>query len=157
MMKEGIIDQLKMQEKFFLNTISCLTEEDSSFKPQEEMYTIAQHIGHAAETIDWFFEGAFGKNGFDMNFVNYAETMKKYTSFDDSVKYFKEATANGIAKLQSVQDSELMVPITAEIMTGAPKMVIVYALGDHTAHHRGALSVYARLLGKKPQMPYGEM
>ena len=156
-MKEGIMDQLKMQEKFFLNTISCLTEEDSSFKPQEEIYTIAQHIGHAAETIDWFFEGAFGKNGFDMNFVNYAETMKKYTSFDDSVKYFKEATANGIAKLQSVQDSELMVPITAEIMTGAPKMSVVGAIVDHTAHHRGSLAVYARLLGKKPQMPYGEM
>jgi len=50
-----------------------------------------------------------------------------------------------------------MIPITAEIMKGAPKMSIVYALADHTAHHRGALSVYARLLGKKPQMPYGEM
>lgn len=156
-MKEGLIEQLKMQEKFLMNTISCLKEEDSSFKPNEEMYTVAQHVGHTAETVDWFLDGAFGEKGFDMSFENYAERMKKYTSFDYSVKYFKEATANGIAKLQSVQDSELMTPITAEIMTGAPKMSVVGAIVDHTAHHRGALAVYARLLGKEPKMPYGEM
>jgi len=156
-MKEGLIEQLKTQEKFILNTVSCLTEEDSSFKPNEEMYTVAQHLGHAAETVEWFLEGAFGDKGFDMNFENYAERMKKYTSFDDCVKYLKEVTANGIEKIKEVPDAELMAPITAQIMTGAPKMAIVGAIGDHTAHHRGALSVYARLIGKKPQMPYGEM
>ncbi len=156
-MKEGIIEQLKMQEKFFLNTISCLTEDDSSFRPNEEMYTVAQHIGHTAETVDWFFEGAFGEKGFDMNFENYEERMKKHISFDASVTYLKEATANGIKIIQAASDSELMTPITAEIMTGAPKMSVVGAIVDHTAHHRGALSVYARLLGKKPQMPYGAM
>ena len=156
-MKQGLIEQLKTQEKFFLNTISCLTEEDSSSKPNEEMYTVAQHVGHAAETVDWFLEGAFGDKGFDMNFENYAERMKKHISFDESVKYFKEATANGIERLKTISDTELMAPITAQIMTGAPKMAVVGAIVDHTAHHRGALAVYARLLNKKPQMPYGEM
>ena len=47
-MKEGLISQLKMHEKFFLNTIDCLTEEDSGFKPKDGMYTLAQHICHAA-------------------------------------------------------------------------------------------------------------
>ncbi len=28
---------------------------------------------------------------------------------------------------------------------------------SHTAHHRGALAVYARLLGKVPAMPYMDM
>ena len=37
-MKEGLIQELKTQEKFFMNTISCLTEEDSGFKPTEETY-----------------------------------------------------------------------------------------------------------------------
>ncbi|MEE9431801.1 MAG: DinB family protein, partial [Melioribacteraceae bacterium] len=138
-------------------TISCLTEGDSDFNPNEEMYTVAQHIGHTAETIDWFLEGAFGDKGFDMNFENYEERMKKYSSFDESVKLFKEATANGIKRLQALSDAELMAPITAEIMTGAPKMAVVGGIVDHTAHHRGALAVYARLLGKKPQMPYGAM
>ena len=153
-MKEGLIEQLKTQEKFFLNTINCLTESNSSFKPDEEMYTVAQHVGHAAETVDWFLQGAFGERGFEMDFENYDERMKKYTSFDDCVKQFKNAVANGIEKLKEVPDSELLVPIEGEIMKGAPKMAVVGGITDHTAHHRGALAVYARLLGKKPQMPY---
>ena len=118
------------------------------------MYTVAQHIGHAAETVDWFLQGAFGERGFEMDFENYDERMKKYTSFDDCVKQFKNAVANGIEKLKEVPDSELLVPIEGEIMKGAPKMAVVGGITDHTAHHRGALAVYARLLGKKPQMPY---
>lgn len=156
-MKEGLIEQLKTQEKFFLNTISCLSENDSNFKPNDEMYTVAQHVGHAAETVDWFLQGAFGDKGFDMDFDNYMERMKKHTSFDDSVIYFKEATAKGIEKIKEVPDTELIAPITAKIMTGAPKMAVVGAIVDHTTHHRGALAVYARLMDKEPRMPYGEM
>jgi uncharacterized damage-inducible protein DinB len=155
-MKEGLIEQLKTQEKFFLNTISCLTEKDSGYQPNKEMYTIAQHIGHAAETVSWFLDGAFGDKDFDMDFENYHEKMKKYTSFDACVTQFKEATAKGITLIKEVPDSELMAPITGQIMTGAPKMASIGAIGDHTAHHRGSLAVYARLLGKVPKMPYGE-
>lgn len=156
-MKEGLVEQLKTQETFFLNTISCLTEEDSGYKPNEEMYTVAQHVGHAAETVSWFFEGAFGDKGFDMSFDGYEERMKKYTSLNACVKDLKDAVEKGIELINKVPDGELMVPITAEIMKGAPKAAVVGAIVDHTAHHRGALAVYARLIGKKPQMPYGQM
>ena len=32
--------------------------------------------------------------------------------------------------------------------------VVVSAITDHTAHHRGALTVYARVSGLVPPMPY---
>jgi len=156
-MKEGLIKELEIQEKFLLNTIECMSEENSDFRPKEEMYTVAQHIGHAAETIDWFMEGAFGK-GFEMNFDNYEQRMKeKYNSFDDSVNLLKEATARGIEIIKNASDAELMAPISGEIMNGAPKLSVVGGITDHSAHHRGALSVYARLLGKTPKMPYEGM
>lgn len=155
-MKEGLIGELQYQEKFLLNTIDCLSEEDSAFQPNEKMYTVAQHIGHAAETIDWFMEGAFGK-GFDMSFENYEEKMKKYSSYNESVKTLKEATARGIETIKKVSDAELMEPITGEVMKGAPKMAVVGGITDHTAHHRGSLAVYARLLDKTPKMPYEGM
>jgi uncharacterized damage-inducible protein DinB len=41
-------------------------------------------------------------------------------------------------------------------MGGEPISSIVGAISDHTAHHRGALTVYSRLLGKTPLMPYVE-
>ena len=156
-MKEGLIKELEIQKMFLLNTINCLSKEDSGFRPKEEMYTVAQHIGHAAESIDWFMEGAFGK-GFDMNFDNYEEKMKeKYNSFDDSVKLLREATARGIETIKNASDSELMAPITGEIMKGAPKLSVIGGITDHTAHHRGALAVYARLLDRVPMMPYAGM
>ena len=156
-MKQALIDELKGQKNFFFTTVSVLSEEDSNFRPTEEMYTVAQHIAHVAETIKWFFEGAFGRNGFDMNFDNYSEKMKVYKSFDNSITYMEEEIATAIAKLEVLSDSELLAPIDGPIMKGAPKMNIIGAIVDHTAHHRGALSVYARLLGKTPQMPYSEM
>jgi uncharacterized damage-inducible protein DinB len=156
-MKQGLIEQLKTQESFFLNTISVLSEEDSNFKPQAEMYSVAQQIAHAADTVGWFFDGVFTDKGYDMNFENYNEKMEKYTSLEESVKYFKDEFAKGISKLETIDDSELYEPIKGEIMTGAPKLAIVGAISDHTAHHRGSLAVYARLLGKVPKMPYGEM
>ena len=35
--------------------------------------------------------------------------------------------------------------------------VLYFGIFDHAAHHRGALSQYARLLGKEPKIPYFEM
>jgi uncharacterized damage-inducible protein DinB len=45
-------------------------------------------------------------------------------------------------------------PIASGIMGGAPRAAIFSGMADHTAHHRGALAVYARLTGKTPEMPY---
>ena len=42
-------------------------------------------------------------------------------------------------------------------MPGLPKFTIVPGIDEHTAHHRGALTVYSRLLGLTPPMPYMEM
>jgi uncharacterized damage-inducible protein DinB len=41
------------------------------------------------------------------------------------------------------------------IMGGQPAGDVIWAMVEHTAHHRGALTVYSRLLGKVPPMPYG--
>ena len=83
--------------------------------------------------------------------------MKRYTSFDNCIQQFKDEMSAAITKVEELDEAEFMAPITGEIMTGAPKMAIVGAIADHTAHHRGSLAVYARLLGKEPKMPYGEM
>ena len=47
----------------------------------------------------------------------------------------------------------LSIPDT-RIMEGAPRLSVVSGIVDHTAHHRGSLAVYARLIGKEPLMPY---
>ena len=40
------------------------------------------------------------------------------------------------------------------MMAGAPRFAVIEGIQDHTAHHRGALTVYSRLLGMTPSVPY---
>lgn len=153
-MKQGLIAQLNSTKQFFNKTIECFTEQDSSFAPKPDLYTVAGHIEHAAQTIEWFIEGAFGK-GWDMDFEAHIAESKKATSFKKAKEHFDRAIASVIKAIEKASDRELMEPIpNDQIMGGAPRLAIVGGIVDHTAHHRGSLAVYARLLGKVPAMPY---
>ncbi len=41
--------------------ISIFEEDDAGFAPQPELYTVAGHIAHAADSVEWFVDGAFGE------------------------------------------------------------------------------------------------
>jgi uncharacterized damage-inducible protein DinB len=67
-----------------------------------------------------------------------------------------KAYANALQFLRSHSPEELAAALPAgPVMGGQPITDIVWAMVEHTAHHRGALTVYSRLLGKVPPMPYG--
>ena len=155
MQKEGLIKELDSVNTFFTNTIDCLSEEDSKFTPKEGMFTASQQIAHAAQTIDWFMDGAFVSNGFDMNFDKFEEERKNVTSLEEAKTSFEKTIKNAKEIIEKLSDEELAKPLPeGSIMAGVPRFAVIGALADHTAHHRGALAVYARLVGKEPKMPY---
>ena len=66
------------------------------------------------------------------------------------------AYANAIHFLRSRSPEDLARPLPpGPVMGGQPITEIVWAMVEHTAHHRGALTVYSRMIGKVPVMPYG--
>ncbi len=147
--------ELKNAEQFFNRSTSALSEEHSGVKPAPGMMTTAQQVAHAAQTIDWFIEGAFRPAGFDTDFAAHAKALEDFTSLTAARAWFEKAVAAARATLSTKSDAELMAPIAAgPIMGGAPRMAIVSGITDHTAHHRGALTVYARVNGIVPPMPY---
>lgn len=148
------IQELAMTLKFFKTATSCFGEDDAGFSPQPELYTVAGHIAHAADTVNWFVEGAFGA-GWSMEFEKHIAAAKGVTSLADANRLLEEAFANASKVIGAATDEQLLEPIPDKtIMDGAPRCSIVTAITDHTAHHRGALAVYARLGGKEPPMPY---
>lgn len=157
MKPEYAIQVLKETQDFFNRSTRCLTEEDSGFRAAEGAWTVAQQVAHAAQTVDWFFEGAFRPEGFDMDFEKAAAEVEKVRSLGEARTWFDRAFAEAIEALGSRSAEELAQPLPPGIMEGKPRASIIGALVDHTAHHRGALTVYARLLGKVPAMPYMEM
>ncbi len=155
MQKEGLIKELDSVNTFFMNTIDCLSEDDSKFTPKEEMFTVSQQIAHAAQTIDWFMDGAFVSNSFNMNFDKLEKDTKNVTSLEEAKISFEKAVDNAKEIIARLSDEELAKPLPeGPIMAGVPRFTVIGALADHTAHHRGALAVYARLVGKEPKMPY---
>ncbi len=146
---------LKQALQFLSRTCSVFQEEDSAFAPDPGMFTVAQQVAHVAQTIDWFMDGGFGDKGFDMDFTAHQNEVRAFTSLEAAFLRLAESVDRAAATLAAQTPEQMMAPLPeGPIMPGEPRAAIVGAIAEHTAHHRGALSVYARLLGYAPPMPY---
>lgn len=154
-MKGLLISQLKSSEEYFLRSINCLEEKDSDFAPEEGMITVAKHVAHVAQTVDWFKDALNNKEGFDLNFEKHWVEVSKITSLAKAKEWFIESMKAIRSALDAASEAQLLEPFPdGPIMGGLPRMAIVGGVLEHTAHHRGNLAVYSRALGKKPSMPY---
>ena len=151
---EGLAQQLESTHRFFKTTLSVFEPADAVYTPNPELYSVAGHVAHAADSVDWLIEGGFGA-GWDMDFEALVAKAKAVTSLQEATEWLDRAFANAIAVVRAASDHVLFEPIPdTRIMEGAPRSAVVGAIVDHTAHHRGALAVYARLIKKVPPMPY---
>jgi hypothetical protein len=152
------VAELQVAGEYFNRSTRGLTEAHSTFAPADGMMTAAQQVAHAAHTIEWFVEGAFRPEGFDTNWEEHAKIVGSCTSMARARAWFDKAVADAAAKIGALSDADLLAPLAdGPIMGGLPRMAIFGAITDHTAHHRGALTVYTRLNGIVPPMPYMEM
>jgi uncharacterized damage-inducible protein DinB len=153
--QSNFANQLISSQEFFERSTRVLDEADSGFRPNEGMMTVAQQVAHAAQTIDWFIEGASRSEGFDLDFATHAQELESVTSLAAARQKMTAAYADAIQFLRSQSSESLAQPLPAgPVMGGQPISDIVWGIVEHTAHHRGALTVYCRQLGKVPPMPY---
>lgn len=154
--QETLATQLRNSLKFFRQTTSAFDEDDSGFRPDPEMFTVAGQVAHAADTVDWFVEGAFGE-GWDLDFEAIEARIRKVESLGEANAWLARAFAAAIHRVERASDDELSAPVPDErMMPGMPRAGIVNGIVDHTAHHRGSLAVYLRVMGRTPPMPYAE-
>jgi uncharacterized damage-inducible protein DinB len=148
--------QILASKEFFERSSRVLDESDSEFRPRDEMMTVAQQVAHTAQTLEWFLDGATKPEGFDLNFEDQAKALAAFSSLTTARNRLDIAFTRAVDFLRSRTPEELAQPLPAgPVMGGRPVSDIVWAMVEHTAHHRGALSVYTRMLGKVPPMPYG--
>ncbi|NUM56566.1 MAG: DinB family protein [Candidatus Hydrogenedentes bacterium] len=151
----GLVTQLNLVKEYFDRSTKVLDEGDSSFSPKDGMMTVAQQVAHVAQTIDWFREGIVRPEGFDMNFEAHWNEVAKVASLKAAREWHQRAHDAMVQQVARTSDAELNAPLPAgPVMGGAPKSSVVGGIDDHTAHHRGALTVYTRLIGKVAAMPY---
>lgn len=152
----GLAGALRDTHTYFSRTISVFESEHEDFAPQPELYTVAGHVAHTAHTVDWFIEGAFGE-GWDMDFEGMIAKALTVSVLADATDWLDRAFANAVAVVGATSEEDLfsLIPDT-RIMEGERRIAVVSGIVDHTAHHRGSLAVYARLVGKVPPMYYAE-
>lgn len=150
-----LVTSLQQSKDWFDRSTSSLAEGDSGFAPSEGMMTAAQQVAHVAQTIDWFFEGAFRPEGFDLDFESHGREVAKVTSLQAARAWLDRSVAEGekVILAHSAEEWAARLP-EGPVMGGAPRSTVVAGITDHTAHHRGYLAVYARLCGHTPPMPY---
>jgi len=143
--------------EFFDRTTSVFGEEDSAYAPTPHQFTVAQQVAHVAQTIDWFMAGGFGTAGFDLDFAAHKAQVLEVTSLAEAQARLGRA-AHDAAKILAEKTPEQMMELLPEgpILSGEPRATVVGAICEHTAHHRGSLAVYARLLDRKPPVPYSD-
>jgi uncharacterized damage-inducible protein DinB len=152
------VAELQSARDYFNRSTRNLVEAHSTFAPAEGMMTAAQQVAHAAQTVEWFIDGAFRPGGFDQNWEEQAKVLAGYTSLEQARAWFERAVAAAVTKVGALSDADLLQALPdGPIMGGLPRMAIFGAITDHTAHHRGALTVYTRLNGLVPPMPYMDM
>lgn len=155
MSENPLVMMLASQKEMFRRSIGALEEADSNFAPQEGLFTAAQQVAHVAQTLDWFMAGAFElPDGPDMDFEAHQKEVRAVQSLAKANEWLDQAWARASKVLAAKSDAELDEPFPGMLLGGRPKRSLVDMNGDHIAHHRGALTVYARLLGKVPPMPY---
>jgi uncharacterized damage-inducible protein DinB len=154
-MPNPLAQQLFASQEFFNRSTRLLEEADSAFCPKDGMMTVAQQVAHAAQTLDWFVTGASRTEGFDLDFAAHGQIIAAVTSLAAARVWLATAYASAVEFLEASTPEKLaqLLP-PGPVMGGQPVSDIVWAMVEHTAHHRGALTVYSRLLGKVPPMPY---
>lgn len=151
----ALIASLEGSQAYFNRSAGTLTVEDSAFKPTEDCMTVAGQVSHIATTIDWFIDGALSDEGFNMDFEALDKEAMKVTSLDEARARLDESYRRALNLLRTKSEDFWASSLPeGPVMGGLPKATVIPGIVEHTAHHRGVLTVYARLLKKVPPMPY---
>ena len=137
MTKEQMKGEVRAMKDYFDRSTRVLEEADSTFAPAEGMFTAAQQVAHAAQTIDWFFAGVYSPSGFDLDFARLDHEVRAVTSLAAARRWMERALGAALGAIDAHSESEWAAPLPAgPIMGGLPRYSVFSGLTDHTAHHR---------------------
>lgn len=147
-------EMVRKEYSYLRNIVKGFSPEHGEYRPCPGMMTTAQQINHIAQTVYWFREGAFGK-GFDLDFEKLEAVNQVQISLADALAELERQYAGFVDFLEGQSEADLSAPMADNPLFGpAPRYTFLFAQTDHTAHHRGSLAVYLRLLGIVPTMAY---
>src|SRR3954451_8314784 len=127
MRKQEMHALLANSEEFFERSTRCLTEAESNFSPADGLFTAAQQIAHAAQTIDWFVAGM--KSEFDLDFGRHEREVREVRSIAAARQWLADAFKKARSFVEEHSEEELNGPLPpGPVMGGAPKSAVFAAI-----------------------------
>ncbi len=157
MLKESLLGELKSSKEFFDRSTRCLEEAHAGYRPTGDSLSTAEQIAHVGQSAEWFLDALKNDGQFNMDFESHQKEVRNTKTIADARAWVDRAYGGLADYVQNTSIEALSKPLPeGPIMGGAPSYAIISAVVEHTAHHRGALTVYSRLQGLTPSMPYME-
>jgi len=131
-------ETLEGMREYFNRSTRPLEEAHAGFAPRDGLYTVAGHVAHVAQTIEWFYDSAFSDT-WRMDFDEMDKQARGVTSLADARAWFEARGEQGHAGYRRPQRAGVGVALPAESHHGRAAACVDHrAVTDHTAHHRGA-------------------
>lgn len=155
-LKSEALKQIAATRRFFERSTRALEESDSGFRATPETMTVAGQVAHVAQTLDWFREGGF-EDRWRTDWEAMIDETARVASLAEARRWLEAAWERLRAAVEAMPAEKLAEPMAENpILPVRPRFTTLDGIVDHCAHHRGALAVYTRLLGRVPPMPYGD-
>lgn len=147
MLKDGLHNKLQSAEDHLFKVLNLASDSDGDFVPAEGMLSLSHQVAYIAQSNEWFLEGMFGR--FSEEFDSMDQKVSEVSCLKSALAWLKDSFASFHGRLADCEDELLRERLPpGPIMGGVPRYIVVGALADNCAHHRGAVATYLKILGK---------
>ncbi|MFP2927993.1 DinB family protein [Pyxidicoccus sp. 3LG] len=178
--------RIRAHRQFFRRTLEAFQEEDADFQPRPGMLSVVGQVHHVIAGLELFLAGVFplmerfkGREwksrrgpgqtwlGLEAGFTSLEWTKVSNDNLSGgdgsssplafALQAFDETMSLAAELYGQLSREEMLMALPENpIRLRTPQEALEIML-DHTAHHRGGLAQYARLLDREPKIPYFEM
>jgi uncharacterized damage-inducible protein DinB len=152
------LDQLDREAPRTRRALEHVPKGKDDWKPHPKSMPLLRLAGLTASMPSWIAL-VVGKDELDLN-PPAGKGEYQQPSADGLVQTLDKAVSDGRASLSGTTDDFLLntswkLLVSGNVVSEAPRHVVLVDTFNHLAHHRGQLTVYLRLLDQKVPAIYG--
>lgn len=144
---EDLIEHLERYRATTLQVLDLVEDEDLTWRPGPDQYSLGQQLLHIAQAEDRFAHGLF-EDDWSLDRVRFPEQLP---SLDDMRAFFERVRAFTLEHLRALDADDLgeVLEIADAPMDHTLRSWLWFVL-EHELHHRGQVWTYLRAMGRVP-------
>ena len=144
---DDLIEHLQRYRGVTLRTLEMVSDDDLTWRPNSDQYSLGQHLLHIAQAEDLYSCGLFnGEWNYDR--VRFPDALPPKAEI---LAFFQEVRDRTLIHLKSVAPEQLGQVV---VIPGSEHRLSLrswlWFMVEHEMHHKAQAAVYLRLMGRIP-------